>query len=236
MVFSKERYKQLVERASPPSPLGKDCLLAFLFGGGLCAGAQGVCVLYQAWGLSLPQARTAVSLSLIFLSALLTALGWYDQIAKYAGAGTLVPITGFANSVVSPAMEFKTEGLVTGLGAKLFTVAGPVLVFGVTASVVYGLALVLLQALGVPLCGPWAGVCGSSPCRPGSCPKVRWGAAGRPAGLWGASWTRPSRTPAWGKSPGSRPRPPCKGRPSPWPCTKLAWPRRIWTWCWPGTC
>ena len=151
MVFSKERYKQLVERASPPSPLGKDCLLAFLFGGGLCAGAQGLCALYQTWGLSLPQARTAVSLSLIFLSALLTALGWYDQLAKYAGAGTLVPITGFANSVVSPAMEFKTEGLVTGLGAKLFTVAGPVLVFGVTASVVYGLVLVLLQALGVPL-------------------------------------------------------------------------------------
>ena len=136
---------------SPPSPLGKDCLLAFLFGGGLCAGAQGLCALYQAWGLPLPQARTAVSLSLIFLSALLTALGWYDQIAKYAGAGTLVPITGFANSVVSPAMEFKSEGLVTGLGAKLFTVAGPVLVFGITASVVYGLALVLLQALGVPL-------------------------------------------------------------------------------------
>ena len=151
MVFSKERYKQLVERASPPSPLGKDCLLAFLCGGGLCAGAQGLCALYQAWGLPLPQARTAVSLSLIFLSALLTALGWYDQIAKYAGAGTLVPITGFANSVVSPAMEFKTEGLVTGLGATLFTVAGPVLVFGITASVVYGLALVLLQALGVPL-------------------------------------------------------------------------------------
>ena len=98
-------------------------------------------------GLELPQARTAVAISLIFFSALLTALGLYDRIAKHAGAGTLVPITGFANSVVSPALEFKSEGYVTGLGAKLFTVAGPVLVFGVTASVVYGLVLFLFSLL-----------------------------------------------------------------------------------------
>ena len=92
-------------------------------------------------GFELTQARAWVSISLIFLSALLTALGLYDNIAKHAGAGTLVPITGFANSMVSPALEFKSEGFVTGLGAKLFSVAGPVLVFGITASVVYGLIL-----------------------------------------------------------------------------------------------
>ena len=138
---SKEAYSRRVEEASPPSPLGKDCLLAFLSGGTICTLGQALCNLYQALGASLPQARTGVSLSLIFLSALLTALGLYDNLAKYAGAGTLVPITGFANSMVSPALEFKSEGFVTGLGAKLFSVAGPVLVFGITASVVYGLIL-----------------------------------------------------------------------------------------------
>ena len=99
-------------------------------------------------GLELPQARTGVSISLIFLSALLTALGLYDKIAQHAGAGTLVPITGFANSMVSPALEFKSEGFVNGLGAKLFSIAGPVLVYGITASVVYGLVLFVWQWLG----------------------------------------------------------------------------------------
>ena len=106
---------------------------------------QVLCQCYQNLGLDLPQARMAVSISLILLSASLTALGWYDNIAKHAGAGVLVPITGFANSMVSPAMEFKSEGFITGLGAKLFTVAGPVLVFGVTASVVYGLVIFFFQ-------------------------------------------------------------------------------------------
>ncbi len=100
-----------------------------------------MCNLYKSWGLELPQARVGVSISLIFLSALLTTLGVYDNLAKHAGAGMLVPITGFANSMVSPALEFKSEGFITGLGAKLFTVAGPVLVYGITASVVYGLVL-----------------------------------------------------------------------------------------------
>ena len=99
-------------------------------------------------GLELPQARTGVSISLIFLSALLTALGLYDKIAQHAGAGTLVPITGFANSMVSPALEYKSEGFVNGLGAKLFSIAGPVLVYGITASVVYGLVLFVWQWLG----------------------------------------------------------------------------------------
>ena len=100
-----------------------------------------MCNLYKSWGVELPQARVGVSISLIFLSALLTTLGVYDNLAKHAGAGMLVPITGFANSMVSPALEFKSEGFITGLGAKLFTVAGPVLVYGITASVVYGLVL-----------------------------------------------------------------------------------------------
>ena len=139
--MSKEEYQRKVELASPPSPVGKNCLLAFLSGGTICTLGQCLCNLYQSMGFELTQARAWVSISLIFLLALLTALGLYDNIAKHAGAGTLVPITGFANSMVSPALEFKSEGFVTGLGAKLFSVAGPVLVFGITASVVYGLIL-----------------------------------------------------------------------------------------------
>ena len=136
---SKEEYGQRVKQASPPSPVLKDCALAFLCGGAICALGQGLCNLYQGLGLPLSQARAWVSISLIFLSALLTTLGLYDNIAKYAGAGTIVPITGFANSIVSPAMEFKCEGFVMGIGAKMFVVAGPVLVYGITASVLYGI-------------------------------------------------------------------------------------------------
>ena len=140
-----QEYAQAVKAASPPSPVVKDCTLAFLFGGFVCTIGQLLCGLYQNLGLALPEARMAVSISLIFISATLTALGWYDDIAKHAGAGVLVPITGFANSMVSPAMEFKSEGFITGLGAKLFTVAGPVLVFGITTSVVYGLIIFIFQ-------------------------------------------------------------------------------------------
>lgn len=136
-----QEYARAVQEASPPSPVAKDCALAFVFGGFICTVGQALCNLYQSLGLDLQQARMAVSISLIFASATLTALGWYDNICKHAGAGMLVPITGFANSMVSPAMEFKSEGFVTGLGAKLFTVAGPVLVFGITASVAYGLII-----------------------------------------------------------------------------------------------
>lgn len=136
-----QKYAQAVKKASPPSPVVKDCLLAFLTGGFICTIGQVLCRLYQSLGLELPQARMAVSVSLILISATLTALGWYDDLSKHAGAGMLVPITGFANSMVSPAMEFKSEGFIMGLGAKLFTVSGPVLVFGVTASVVYGLVI-----------------------------------------------------------------------------------------------
>ena len=102
--------------------------------------------LYSGWGLDQDQAGTAVSVTLIFLAALFTGLGWFDKLAKHAGAGTLVPITGFANAVVSPALEFRSEGLVMGVGAKLFVIAGPVLVYGISASVLYGLLLVLFGA------------------------------------------------------------------------------------------
>ena len=116
---------------------------AFAVGGLICAVGQGLMSFYMSRGLDRDAAGTAVSLTLVFVGALLTGLGVYDDIARFAGAGTLVPITGFANSVVAPALEFKREGFITGTAVKMFTIAGPVLVFGVSASVVYGLALVL---------------------------------------------------------------------------------------------
>ena len=135
---SPKAYDAMVKKAAPRSPVVKDCLLAFLSGGAICTFGQFLTNLYTLFGLQEKDARTLTSVSLIFLSALLTACGVYDKIAKHAGAGTLVPITGFANSMVSPAMEFKSEGFITGMGAKMFVVSGPVLVFGITASVVYG--------------------------------------------------------------------------------------------------
>ncbi len=147
--ISEKEYAKLTQKASPSSPTGKNCTFAFVVGGGICMLGQFLCNLYQQWGLSLPMARGAVSISLIFLSAFFTALGWFDTIARFAGAGTLVPITGFANAVVSPAMEFKSEGIITGLGVKTFTIAGPVLVFGISASVVYGLILWVARLMGM---------------------------------------------------------------------------------------
>ena len=126
--------------------MGKNIIWAFLVGGAICAAGQGLISLYQSYGLDKEQAGTAASVTLIFAAALFTGLGLFDKLAKRAGAGTLVPITGFANAMVSPALEFKSEGLVTGTAAKLFTVAGPVLVFGISASVIYGLILCLLQS------------------------------------------------------------------------------------------
>lgn len=137
--ISQKEYAKMAQKASPSSPTGKNCLLAYITGGGICVLGQFLCNLYQQWGLSLPMARAGVSISLIFLSALLTGLGCFNNIARFAGAGTLVPITGFANAVVSPAMEFKSEGIITGMGVKTFTIAGPVLVFGISASVLYGI-------------------------------------------------------------------------------------------------
>lgn len=141
---SAREYDAMVQKASPRSPVLKDCLFAFLFGGAICTLGQGLADLFMLLGFTLQDARTFVSISLIFLSAALTACGVYDNIAKYAGAGTLVPITGFANSMASPALEFKSEGFVTGLGSKMFVVSGPVLVFGLSASVFYGVVLYVI--------------------------------------------------------------------------------------------
>ena len=139
MVMTEKEYAKLVKEISPRSPVGKDCLLAFLVGGGICALGQAIRELYIHWGMDPDTAGTALSMTLVALSALFTGLSLYDDLAKHAGAGTLVPITGFANAVAAPAVEFKTEGFVLGVGAKMFTIAGPGIVYGVSASVVYGL-------------------------------------------------------------------------------------------------
>lgn len=138
MDISKEEYSRLVDSKAKPSPTGKNLIWAFGVGGAICAVGQALLELYQFWGLEEEQAGTTVSVTLIAAAALLTGVGWFDLLAKRAGAGTLVPITGFANAVVSPALEFKNEGYVTGMSAKLFSVAGPVLVFGISAGVIYG--------------------------------------------------------------------------------------------------
>lgn len=118
---------------------------AFLIGGLICTLGQGLAQLYMNAGLPELDARAAVSVTLVGLGALLTALKVYDNIAKFAGAGTLVPITGFSNAIVSPAIEFKTEGFVMGIGAKMFSIAGPVLVYGVSASILYGIVLFVFK-------------------------------------------------------------------------------------------
>ena len=137
--MTERQYGKLVRQISPKSPIGKDCLLAFIVGGGICTLGQFFANWYQSMELSKDDAYMAASMSLVVLSALFTGLSLYDNLAKYAGAGTLVPITGFANSIAAPAVEFKTEGFILGVGAKMFTIAGPVIVYGVSASVVYGL-------------------------------------------------------------------------------------------------
>lgn len=136
-----EEYARRVKKAGPRSPLGKDCLWAFCVGGGICLLGEVLRVRYLALGLDKELAGTLTSCTLIALSAALTTLGLYQKLAARAGAGALVPITGFANAVVSPAIEFKTEGRVLGTGAKMFTIAGPVLVYGTLAAVLYGAAL-----------------------------------------------------------------------------------------------
>lgn len=145
MKMTNEEYDKLVKDRSGPSPMWKNMIWAFLVGGSICAFGQWLSTTYQGMGLDKEQAGTTTSMTLIFITAVLTGLGIFDDIAKRAGAGTLVPITGFANAVVSPAVEFKTEGFVTGTATKLFQVAGPVLVFGISASVIYGLILCLLK-------------------------------------------------------------------------------------------
>ena len=135
---TQQQYNNMSEQYAPKSPIVKDCAWAFTVGGLICALGQGFIEIYLALGLSKDIAMPLCSVTLVFLSALFTGLGLYDDLATHAGAGTLVPITGFANSITSPAVEFKTEGLILGLGAKMFIIAGPVLVYGISASVIYG--------------------------------------------------------------------------------------------------
>lgn len=143
MKMSNQDYGEYVKKKSPNSKLLPNMLKAFLVGGIICCIGQAIMDGYSGFGLGEENAATATSVTLVFVGALLTGIGVYDQIAKFAGAGTLVPITGFANSVVAPALEFKSEGYITGTAAKMFVIAGPVIVYGVTASVVYGIILAL---------------------------------------------------------------------------------------------
>ena len=139
MCMTDREYGKLVQDMAPKSPILKDCINAFWIGGLICTLGQLILNGFTALGLEKTDAATATSISLVALSVFLTGLSLYDNIAKHAGAGTLVPITGFANAVAAPAIEFKTEGFILGVGAKMFTIAGPVIVYGVSASVVYGL-------------------------------------------------------------------------------------------------
>lgn len=145
MEISKQEYQKFVQDRAQTSPIVKNCALAFVFGGAICVLGQAIMDGWVAMGLEKTDAGTATSICLVFLSVLLTGLNLYNKLGRYGGAGTLVPITGFANAVASPAIDFKSEGLVTGMAAKMFTVAGPVIVFGVSASVIYGVILMFLR-------------------------------------------------------------------------------------------
>jgi len=139
MNIDKSSYQKLAAERAARSRIFPDCARAFLVGGSICAFGQGLFDLYQTWGASEAHAKTLVSLTIVLLAVVLTAFGVFDNIARFAGAGTLVPISGFANAVVSPALDTKAEGWVLGVGAKIFTIAGPVLLYGTLASVIYGL-------------------------------------------------------------------------------------------------
>lgn len=145
MDMTPQEYQSYVQQRMKKSPLLKDVCLSFVIGGAICVLGQTIQNGWAAAGLSKEDAGTATSCTLVFLSALLTGLNLYNKLARFGGAGTLVPITGFANAVVSPAIDFKSEGFVTGMAAKMFTVAGPVITFGTLASVIYGVILMLFQ-------------------------------------------------------------------------------------------
>lgn len=147
MKMTPEQYDKRRKKASPNSPLGQDMLWAFGVGGGICLLGEVLRQWYSTFGMETEDVGTLVSCTLILCSAVLTALGWYQKLAAKAGAGTLVPITGFANAVVSPAIEFKVEGMVTGVAAKMFVIAGPVIVYGTLASVVWGCVYWLMNHL-----------------------------------------------------------------------------------------
>ena len=145
MNMDKKTYEKFVKARTPRSPIGKNCAFAFLIGGTICALAEGLFHLYLALSVPEEQVKTLVPVTLVFLAALLTGLGVFDDIARFAGAGTLVPITGFSNAVASPAIESKSEGFILGVGAKIFTIAGPVIVYGVLSSILYGIVLWIMS-------------------------------------------------------------------------------------------
>ena len=147
MQMSNQEYADYVRKKMPRSPLGKDLLLAFVIGGLICCVGQAIGDAYAALGAGEEAAAAWTGITMVFLGALFTGLGLYEKLAKYAGAGTLVPITGFANSVASPALEFRSEGMILGLAAKIFTISGPVILYGIGAGAVYGLILWLSQTL-----------------------------------------------------------------------------------------
>lgn len=146
MKINPEEYKKMYKKTSQKSPILKDCLFAFISGGTICAIGQAFFDFYtKQLGVSEKDALPWVSISLVFIGASLTAMNIYDKIAKYAGAGTLVPITGFANSIVAPALEFKSEGFVLGTSSRMFTIAGPVLVYGIVSSTFYAMILYIFK-------------------------------------------------------------------------------------------
>ena len=149
MRTNKNQYDKMVKKASPPSRVLKNCIWAFFTGGTICLIGEVMVKAYMQANYTQADARTLTSITLVGLSAVFTAMGWYSRLAKRAGAGTLVPITGFANAVVSPAIEFKSEGYITGVASKMFIIAGPVIVYGIIASVVYGVILYLKGRFGI---------------------------------------------------------------------------------------
>lgn len=150
-INTQKEYQKYVDKKSPNSPIWKNCLNAFWVGGLICAIGQFIMEVCKFRGLSQDISSTIVSILLIFLSAFLTGLNIFNKVGKFAGAGSLVPITGFANSIVSPAMEYKSEGYVMGVGAKMFTVAGPVLVYGISASILVGIVYLIFNTQAITL-------------------------------------------------------------------------------------
>ena len=145
MRTSNKQYDEMVKKASPNSPIVLDCIKAFLIGGAICCFGQLMFYIFRKSGMTLDESRSLVSIVLIVITAILTGIGVFDKIAKHAGAGTIVPITGFANSVVSPAFEFKSEGFIMGTGTSIFKIAGPVILYGTTAASLYGLIYFIVE-------------------------------------------------------------------------------------------
>lgn len=145
MSISNNDYSKMTNKASPDSPVLMNCIKAFVFGGGICLFAQLLNTLFDNMGLNKEQVKIATPCIIIIITAILTGIGVFDKIARHAGAGTIVPITGFANSVVSPALEFQHEGFVLGTAAQMFSIAGPVIVYGVASSFIYGLIIYIFH-------------------------------------------------------------------------------------------